>query len=151
MRGLVLFLATGAYFGRLPLAPGTWGSLWGVLFHYLLARYSLLFYLPGLIALISLAVIVAHQAEIITGQKDDSSIVIDEIAGMAVTLAQIPLTGWAVLVGFLLFRFFDITKVFPAKTFERILPGGYGIVADDIVAGIYANLILRLVLYLNAA
>ncbi|MDI6789600.1 MAG: phosphatidylglycerophosphatase A [Thermodesulfobacteriota bacterium] len=151
MRSLILFLATGAYFGRLPLAPGTWGSLWGVLFHCFLSRYSLFFYLPGLIALIFLAVIVAHQAEIITGQKDDSSIVIDEIAGMAVTLAQIPPTGWAVVVGFLLFRFFDITKIFPAKTLEGILPGGYGIVADDIVAGIYANLILRLILYITAA
>lgn len=94
---------------------------------------------------------VSHQAEIITGQKDDSSIVIDEITGMAVTLAQIPPTGWAVVVGFLLFRFFDITKIFPAKTLGEILPGGYGIVADDIVAGIYANLILRLILYLSAA
>ncbi len=148
MRSLIFFLATGAYVGYLPLAPGTWGSLWGILFHFFLSRYSLFFYLISLVILIALATIIAHQAEIITGRKDNPCIVIDEIAGMAVALIQMPLSGWIVFTGFLLFRFFDIAKIFPAKTLGEKLPGGYGIVADDIVAGIYANLSLRIIISL---
>lgn len=98
--------------------------------------------------LVILAVIVAHQTEILTGRKDDPRIVIDEIAGMAVTLVQIPPTGQAILIGFLLFRFFDIVKIYPAKLLAERLRGGYGVVMDDIAAGIYANLSLRLVLHL---
>lgn len=148
MRSLIFFLATGAYVGCLPLAPGTWGSLWGILFHFWLWRYSLLIYLLGLVVLITLAVIIAHQTEIITGRTDNPCIVIDEIAGMAVTLIQMPLTGRAIFIGFLLFRFFDIAKIFPAKTLGEKFPGGYGVVIDDMVAGIYANLSLRLILHL---
>lgn len=142
-------MATGAYVGRLPLAPGTWGSLWGILVYLFLSRHSLFFYLCGLVVLTTVAVIGAHQAEIITGRTDDPQIVIDEIAGMAITLLQIPPTARLIGMGFLLFRFFDITKIFPAKTLGEKLPGGYGIVIDDIIAGIYANLSLRLILYLT--
>lgn len=144
---LVFFGASGAYLGCIPVCPGTFGSLWGIAVYALLSRYSLLHSISGLIFLTGLAIAVADRAEVITGKPDDSRIVIDEIAGMSIALLQSPFKGWVVVTGFVLFRFFDIVKVFPANIAQR-LPGGYGIVLDDIIAGVYANLSLHLVLYL---
>lgn len=143
---LILFGASGAYLGCIPVCPGTFGSLWGIAVHVLLSCCSLSYSVFGLALLTGMAIAVAGKAEIITGKHDDPRIVIDEIAGMSIALLHSPLKGWVVLTGFCLFRFYDIVKIFPANIAQR-LPGGYGIVLDDIVAGIYANLSLHLVIY----
>ncbi len=137
------FVATGGYAGCIPVCPGTCGSLWGVALSFCLWRCSFIPLVLGLTGLVILAVVVSGRAEIVTGKADDPRIVIDEVVGMLIALLWVPFTWWMVLTGFLFFRFFDIVKVFPANLVQR-LPGGYGVVGDDIVAGVYANVSLQL-------
>ena len=96
------------------------------------------------IAFTCLAWAVADAAERLFGRKDAPEIVIDEIAGLQWTFLGVVPTGLHALLGFVLFRLFDILKPFPARLFQDRLPGGLGIVADDVAAGIYANLALHL-------
>lgn len=139
---LVCFLASGAYVGFSPLAPGTAGSLLGVVLFLLVAPKGTAAALTLLILLIAVAVWLAGQAEVAFGKTDASHIVIDEIAGQWVALSFLPMTGWFVVGAFLLFRFFDIWK--PWKELEG-LHGGFGVVVDDLAAGVAANLLLQAV------
>ncbi len=154
MRAFIVFLATGGYVGYSPLAPGTCGSLVGVGI-YLLLRHLLgavpplrplpvSLYLLSLIALFFLASWLAAEAEKVFKQKDCRKIVIDEIVGYLVAMSFLPPQGRYVILGFILFRGFDIIKPFPVGTFERRLRGGYAVVADDIMAGVYTNIVLQL-------
>jgi len=93
-----------------------------------------------------LAIYVSGEAENMFRKKDAPQIVIDEIAGFQFTMFLITPTAWHIFCGFLLFRFFDILKPFPADYCQKRLPGGYGVVGDDIVAGIYANVSLTLLI-----
>lgn len=144
----ILFLATGFGSGKAPFSPGTFGSaaalplcalVWllglglGTPFAYLLIT-----------ALIIVSVVVAEKAEKLLGEKDPSCVVIDEFAGMLVTFAGVTLTWKVTLAGFLLFRFFDILKPIPVRTLEKVLPGGAGVVMDDVAAGIMAGLVLQI-------
>ena len=97
---------------------------------------------------IVLAVWLAGASEKLLGRKDPGCIVIDEIAGMLVTMAGLPFTFFTAVAGFVLFRILDILKPFPIRTLERKIPGGTGIVIDDVVAGIIANITLRIMLYM---
>ena len=145
MSRLALLLATAGYVGLAPVAPGTWGSAAGVCL-LLLVRLTGNAGFEALLLAVVLAVGVwaATAAERHYGRTDPGAIVIDEIAGMLVALFWIPV-GWpGLLVGFLAFRAFDIVKPFPARTAER-LPAGWGVMADDVVAGLYAYLTVRLV------
>jgi phosphatidylglycerophosphatase A len=129
--------------GYSPLAPGTAGSLVAALAFLFLPTYLPLMVLTaGLIALFFLAVWSAEVVAKAENRHDPAQVVIDEVVGMAVTVAFLPLTVATIAAGFVLFRIFDITKPFPARRSEK-LPGGWGIVMDDVVAGIYANLVLR--------
>lgn len=83
------------------------------------------------------------------GRRDDPRIVIDEILGFFITMLWIPKTSSSIALGFFLFRFFDIVKPLPIRDIERRLKGGYGVIMDDVIAGIYGNLILRLIILLN--
>lgn len=96
------------------------------------------------IALILGSVWVAHRAEQQLNAKDPGCIVIDEIAGMCVTMLFVPLTLTTGAAGFFLFRLFDIIKPPPARQMETILKGGWGVVMDDVVAGVMANIVLRI-------
>lgn len=96
-----------------------------------------------MIAFCALAVWVSQQAERLLGRKDPGAIVIDEIAGMLIACAGIPLTAWTAVILFGLFRLFDILKPFPVGWLDRRLSGGVGIVADDLAAGLMANLVYR--------
>ena len=99
----------------------------------------------ALVALFAgLCVGICHRAEKIFGQNDPGCIVIDEVAGQMAALAAIPFTAWTVLAGFILFRMLDIAKPPPIGWLDRRLPGGLGITADDLAAGLMANLLLRL-------
>ena len=147
MTRLAVFVATVGYAGYFPVAPGTVGSAVG-LFVYLLVWWSQSTAVEvGLIALVFVAGVWAGTtAERYFGGIDPGPVVIDEVLGMLVTLAFIPV-GWSgALAGFFLFRVFDVIKPFPAGRLER-LHGGLGVMADDAMAAIYANLSLRALLW----
>ena len=128
---------------KLPRAPGTWGTLVGGVPAYLaLAALPPLLAGAGGVALVLLAVVVAGRAERALGVHDPGVITIDEVAGFLVTMAGAPAEPRYVVAGFVLFRVFDIVKPFPANRIDRQLPGGWGTVLDDCVAGLYGWLVL---------
>lgn len=140
----VMFLATGGHIGRIPFASGTFGSLVGIplVILFSMADWPVAALLNVL--LILFAVWVAHQAENLMQTKDPGCIVIDEIAGMCVTMLAVPLTIATGIAGFFLFRVFDVIKPPPARQLEKSLKGGWGVVMDDVIAGIMANATLRI-------
>jgi phosphatidylglycerophosphatase A len=148
VRHAITFLATGAYVGLLPVAPGTFGSALAIPLLLVLAR----FHLPAaaVVALIAgfagLAMIVCQLAGVLYAQADSSKIVLDEVCGMLVAGALIAPSAPSLALAFLLFRVFDIVKPFPASYFDRRIKNGIGVVADDLVAGLYANLLVRVVM-----
>ena len=144
----VLFLSTGFYSGYIPVAPGTFGSLTALPFCYLVSMCSQAGGAVIIVAVILLAVWLADSSEKLINKKDPGCIVIDEIAGMLVTLAGLPFNIITVVLGFVLFRLLDIFKPFPIRLLEKKVPGGAGIVVDDLLAGIIANVTLRIILYL---
>lgn len=144
----VVFLAEGFHVGKIPLAPGTWGSLEALPLCYLLSKIDLKIALPVTVIFTVCAIWVSHGASALLRQKDPGRIVIDEAAGMTVALLGVPFNLFNAAAGFLLFRFFDILKPFPVRQVENRVPGGAGIVLDDVAAGVYANLALRGVLWL---
>jgi len=150
MTNLIMFLATGFYSGHLPKAPGTWGSLIALPLHYLLLMLNFKAYLLSLGLIFLLAVSLSGSAEKILDTKDPGCIVIDEIIGMLIALFALPATPLVLVLGFVLFRFFDITKPFPVSWFDAHVNGGFGIVMDDVVAGVYAYFCLRTILILLA-
>ncbi len=139
----ILFLATGCGTGNIPVAPGTFGSLIGLVLAWGVAGFASFYWVAFTLIFCGLAVWVAHRAENLMGSKDPGAIVIDEMAGMLVACAWLPLTVFSAVVLFVLFRLFDIIKPFPVGWVDRHFSGGLGIVADDLVAGILANLAYR--------
>ena len=143
---MVVFVATGAYVGYTPLAPGTAGTVVGLLLVKCVTatiwRYSPAGSLMLFAALFVLASYVADNAERIFGVPDSPTIVLDEILGMVATMLGNS-TGWTWLIaGFALFRLFDIIKPWPASRLNR-MRGGAGVMLDDLAAACYANLSLR--------
>ncbi|CAK8711322.1 MAG: phosphatidylglycerophosphatase [Candidatus Electronema aureum] len=144
MDKLFLFIATGAGSGYLPKAPGTWGSLVGVLLWLAgMHRLALGSYLAVLAVLFIIGTVAASAAEKIVDQGDPGIVVIDEIVGQLLTLTLAPAHPLAALAGFALFRLFDIRKPFPVGWLDQRIHGGLGIMLDDVAAGIYALLILQ--------
>ncbi len=143
---LIRIAATGLGSGLSPLAPGTAGTLVGIPVYMVFSRFPWPLYLLSVIAFSLFAVYVSQEAERIYNEKDPPRIVIDEIAGFQVTMFLVAPTVWHILLGFIIFRIFDIIKPFPIRLCERSFPGGYGVVGDDIVAGIYGNVILLLLI-----
>lgn len=150
MDRLLMFIATGAGSGYLPKAPGTWGTLVGLLLWWPLAGLSLAAYLAAVAVLFIVGVASAGAAEKILDRGDPGVVVIDEIVGVLIALAAVPLHPVAALAGFALFRLFDIAKPFPVGWLDRHLHGGLGIMLDDVAAGLYALLVLHLGLWLLA-
>ncbi len=143
-----MILATGGYIGRSPKAPGTLGSLVGLPLAYGLAQAGWLWAASLTIFLILASVPITARAARILEADDPGAIVLDEIAGMVVALYGIAFSAGTAIAGFVLFRIFDISKLPPVGTVEKRLRGGWGIVMDDVVAGVMANVILRLGMYL---
>ena len=139
-----VFLATGFYIGKIPLAPGTFVSLIGLPLCFLLAEIQLSAAIIAVLLIIALAIWISNVAERTLERKDPGCIVIDEIAGMVVTLIGLPFNLTTATIGFILFRILDILKPFPIRILDKRLPGGLGIVADDVVAGIFANVLIRI-------
>ncbi len=148
MDKLFMFIATGAYSGYLPKAPGTWGSMVGVLLWLGLNRVAPLTYGAVVCALFVIGTAAAGAAEKIVDSGDPGLVVVDEIVGQLIALALIPTHPLAVLAGFALFRFFDILKPFPIGWLDSHIHGGLGIMLDDVVAGLYALAILQLGLWI---
>jgi len=136
-------LATWFGSGLLPWAPGSWGSLAALPFAWIIAAYAgMAGLLVAAAAVFAIGCWAAGRVERASGVKDAPFIVIDEVAGQWLALAPAPLDPLFYLAGFLLFRLFDIAKPFPIRRIERAFPGGFGIMADDIAAGLYAALVL---------
>ncbi|MCD6170000.1 MAG: phosphatidylglycerophosphatase A [Candidatus Latescibacteria bacterium] len=147
MNRVAKFVATGCLSGYCPLAPGTAGSALIALLYWLLpiARQQIWFSITFL--LFFLGVFVSAQAERHWG-RDASVIVVDEMVGFLAAVLFLPKVPLVIILGFSIFRFFDIVKPFPAHRSQR-LPGGWGVMTDDLIAGVYTNLVLRLILLLG--
>jgi len=141
---LVKLLATWGGSGYAPLASGTFGTLAAIPFYLVLAQLPLPLYLLTLTAFFFLACWVSGRAEIIFAQQDSGKIVIDEVVGYLVTMTAMPLDWRYIVAGFFLFRLFDIVKPPPARWFDQKVKNGYGVVLDDVAAGVYAWLCLLL-------
>ena len=144
MRFVALALATSGGVGYIPFAPGTFGSLAGLLLWWLLPG-SLPIQLTVIVAIFILGSWSGSVAERHFASTDPGPVVIDEVLGMLVTLFLNPVGWGGAILGFLLFRASDIIKPYPANKLEQ-LHGGVGVMADDLMAAIYANLALRAIL-----
>ncbi len=146
MNKLRLLIATGLGTGYAPVASGTFGSLPGLLLVWLLWNLAGPWAVAvGLIVVVALGFWASARAEDDFGRKDPGQVVIDEVAGQMVSLLFLAPDVTNLAAGFFLFRLFDVWKPFPARRLEQ-LPGASGIMIDDLVAGLYANLALRVLL-----
>ena len=134
-------IATMGFIGYFPFAPGTFGSLAALSF-FILLKPSPFIHIIILSVVLPISIISSQHAEKFFNSKDSKHIVIDEFCGYLVSVFLVPFSY--ALSAFLLFRFFDILKPFPIKKIESLLGGGLGIVADDIMAALYTNLILQI-------
>lgn len=146
MINTIIIIAVSTFFciGYLPLIPGTFGSIAGLSLLYL-ARASEPLYLGLTFIIIIAGLATCGKAEIILNKKDSGHIVIDEIAGMLLSFIFVPHDPGLVMVGFLLFRLLDTIKPYPANKLQD-LGGSIGIMGDDIIAGLYTNIILQALL-----
>lgn len=151
MTRLAVFLATVVYCGYFPVAPGTVGSAAGLIVYLIVWwTHSRVVEVALIAAVFVVGTWAATHAERYFGAIDPGPVVIDEVLGMLITLAFIPAGRVAALTGFFLFRVFDVIKPWPANRLEHF-HGGFGIMADDAMAGVYSNLALRLLMWLLPA
>lgn len=143
-KGIARLVATFFYVGYFPYAPGTLGTLAAVPLYYIISGLPYYLYISFTVLFIILSVWASGIAEGIYGEKDPGYIVADEVSGYLVTMTLVPLTLTNVVIGFFLFRLFDIVKPPPSRQSER-LKGGLGVVMDDVVAGVYANILLQII------
>ena len=148
MKKLAIFLATGAYIGKIPVAPGTFGTLWGVLAAWLISDLSLEGRGLATVAVIAVSVWASGLASKAFGKHDHPSIVADEISGYLVSFFMLPFTLANAILVFILFRFFDIVKPYPAGMLDKQLKGGAGVVLDDVAAGVYANMCAQALIFI---
>ena len=143
---IIKLLATSFGLGNAPVAPGTFGSLPGLLIAwYLSAQSQIIFWVVATVIAIT-AIVVSQMAEEVYASKDAQTIVIDEVAGQVLTFFLVPALTWPlILVGFIAFRFFDVVKLPPANWAQDKLPGGWGVAGDDLIAGLQAGVVLYLV------
>ena len=139
-------IATLGFIGFLPHAPGTFGSVAGLLF-ILLLRPDNVFLLLILIVVFAVGVVSSHAAEQVLG-KDSGHIVIDEFFGYMISVLFIPNSIGYLMAAFILFRVFDIVKPSPIREMEKMFSGGLGIMMDDLLAGVFTNLCIQLWIYL---
>ena len=151
MDRLMMLIATGFGTGYLPKAPGTWGSVLGLLLWFGLRHLTMMHYILVLIILFVIGTLCAGGAEKIVDSGDPSIVVIDEVVGQLLALTALPFKPLYVLAAFLLFRFFDILKPFPIGWLDKHIHGGLGIMLDDVVAGLYALIVLLLIQYVTGA
>jgi len=147
---LALLLASNFGLGYAPVAPGTFGTLAGIPVFYLMSGLSPAAFALVWLLLLGLSFWAADQAGRYYGVVDDGRIVIDELVGYLAAVAWLPFSWSTAGLGFILFRLFDITKPPPVNWFDQKLKNGFGVVLDDVAAGIYAAIVLRLLLWIVA-
>ena len=145
-----LWFASVGGAGDFPKAPGTVGSLIALFLFLPLVNQSWLIQLLAVVLVVLLGFWTSFVVGRESGVEDDQRIVIDEVAGMWITLLFFPFNIWVFVGGFLLFHVLDIVKVFPANYCDEKIEGGYGVMLDDVVSGIYANVIIRMLFHLSA-
>ena len=138
MKTIFCGIATFFGVGKIPGAPGTWGSLAGACgFYFLMAKPPVYWSVLGV--LFFLGVWAATRVENMIGHRDPSCVVIDEVCGVGIAMLGIPQQWPYIIMAIILFRIFDVWKPFPIRKTEK-LPGGWGIMCDDLLAGLYANI-----------
>lgn len=140
------WLAFGGGAGLAPVAPGTFGTLVGIPFFIAMAGLSLPLYLLITFFMFLVGIWICGRSSAALGVHDHPGIVWDEIVGYLVTMVAVPFAWQWVLLGFALFRLFDILKPWPIRWLDRRVGGGFGIMVDDLLAGIFASVIMRLLL-----
>jgi phosphatidylglycerophosphatase A len=143
--GAAGLVATGLGSGYSPVAPGTAGSLVGLVLFWAMSGLGWPVQLAVTTVVFFLGVRCATAVAAQVGRKDPGIVVVDEVAGMWVTMLAVPFTPATAALGFIAFRIMDVFKPYPARQLEA-LPGGWGIMADDIMAGVYANLLVQVLL-----
>ena len=143
---ILVFLATGCLSGFLPKMPGTWGTFAAIPLVILAHRGGQIPEALTVLSFLVAAAWIAGEAEVLLGSRDASPIVIDEMSGFLISLLWLPLNLTTLSLGFVLFRFFDILKPPPIGALENRVQGGWGVVLDDVLAGVYTNICLRLLL-----
>lgn len=146
----VHLLAFGFGSGLSPVAPGTVGTLATVPLYLWMAQLSLPIYAVCLSILIILSMLIAGRSAELLGVHDHSGIVIDEVCGYLLTMMFAQFAWQWIIVGFVLFRIFDIIKPWPIRMIDKSVRGGFGIVVDDLMAGIYAAICLQIIIVLMA-
>ncbi len=137
--------ATFFYLGRAPLMPGTVGTLGAIPLVFLFSLFGVYGYMAATFVLCLFAIRVADQYESLVQDHDPKEIVIDEVVGFLVTMFWLPLTWQSFGICFLVFRVLDVIKPFPINIIDKRTKGGFGVVADDLVAGVIANIALQFV------
>ncbi|MEW6068003.1 MAG: phosphatidylglycerophosphatase A [Nitrospirota bacterium] len=140
---ILTYIATLGFIGYIPFAPGTFGTLFALILFFII-KPSIFTHIIILVVIIPVAIFSSHYAEIYLNKKDCRNIVIDEFCGYFLSMLFIPHNTAYIITAFFLFRFFDILKPFPIRKIESTLSGGKGIVADDIAAALYTNIILQI-------
>ena len=148
MNKLIKISATWGYLGLAPKAPGTVGSLGALPLAYLFMLWTPTQYMVATFLFTFVALIVCVAYENTFQVHDPKEVVIDEVAGVLITLTWLPLTWQSFVLGFVLFRTFDIVKPFPIGLIDQKVKGGVGVLADDVAAGIISNVILQII-YIN--
>jgi phosphatidylglycerophosphatase A len=142
-RWLTLGLSSALGLGYMPVAPGTFGTLAALPLWWALSALPVPWFVVCVLAVTAVGVWSASRAEAIYGEHDVGKIVIDEVAGMLVTVIGVPFQGPQVLAAFVLFRVLDATKPPPIRWFDEHVHGGFGVVIDDVVAGVIACALLH--------
>lgn len=143
IKTILKLIATWFYVGKIPKAPGTWATMATLPLAWVLNMAGPIVYMAFIFLILIVGVIAADYYEKATTIADNSEIVIDEVVGFLITMLWLPATWQAYGLGFILFRFLDILKPFPIGYLDKRVKGGIGIIVDDLVAGIIANIILQ--------
>lgn len=145
MKKFLLSLATLFGAGHFPRGPGTFATVLTVPIAVLMNWAGHLYMMGFIVILTPIAILAADFYENETGGHDHSEIVIDEVLGFLITMTWLPMTWQSLLLGFVLFRMLDILKPFPIGYLDKKIPGGMGVIADDVAAGIIANIVLQII------
>lgn len=143
LAALMRRIATLGFIGYLPIAPGTFGSAVTMTF-FIFLKPTLTQNLIFILLIIPLGIIASGVAEVMLEEKDSRHIVIDEVGGYAISVLFLQGNPQTYVLAFLFFRFFDIIKPPPIRYLEKKVPGGTGIMLDDLIAGIYTNITIQL-------
>ena len=145
---LIKAISSFFFIGYLPLIPGTFGSIAGLGIFYLLNGSSWAGYFLFVFCLMLLGLLTSGKAEKLLNKKDPGCIVIDEVMGMLIALSFMPADIKLIILGFFIFRILDTLKPFPAGRLQN-MPGAIGVMGDDLIAGIYTNIVLQIILRLS--